>query len=69
MDLPAHQVTMTVLMTSDTANFSSKVHGGAILKLLDQVAYACASRYAEAEVRGTTRCEMERKFAEVHGGQ
>src|SRR3546814_1190167 len=29
-----------------TANFSGKVHGGAILKLLDQVAYACASRYA-----------------------
>ena len=37
---------MTVLMTPDTANFSGKVHGGAILKLLDQVAYACASRYA-----------------------
>ncbi len=42
MDLPAHQLTMTVLMTPDTANFSGKVHGGAILKLLDQVAYACA---------------------------
>jgi acyl-CoA hydrolase len=37
---------MTVLMTPDTANFSGKVHGGHILKLLDQVAYACASRYA-----------------------
>ena len=37
---------MTVLMTPDTANFSGKVHGGSILKLLDQVAYACASRYA-----------------------
>ena len=46
MDLPAHQLTMTVLMTPDTANFSGNVHGGAILKLLDQVAYACASRYA-----------------------
>ncbi len=46
MDLPANQLTMTVLMTPDTANFSGKVHGGAILKLLDQVAYACASRYA-----------------------
>ncbi len=46
MDLPAHQLTMTVLMTPDTANFSGKVHGGTILKLLDQVAYACASRYA-----------------------
>jgi acyl-CoA hydrolase len=46
MDMPAHQLTMTVLMTPDTANFAGKVHGGTILKLLDQVAYACASRYA-----------------------
>ncbi len=37
---------MTVLMTPEMANFSGKVHGGAILKLLDEVAYACASRYA-----------------------
>lgn len=41
-----HQLSMTVLMTPDMANFSGKVHGGAVLKLLDQVAYACASRYA-----------------------
>lgn len=33
-------------MTPDMANFSGNVHGGAILKLLDQVAYACASRYS-----------------------
>ncbi|ANQ84435.1 acyl-CoA thioesterase [Azoarcus olearius] len=46
MQLPNHQLAMTVLMTPDMANFSGKVHGGAILKLLDQVAYACASRYA-----------------------
>ena len=46
MDLPAHQLTMTVLMTPDTANFAGNVHGGTLLKLLDQAAYACASRYA-----------------------
>ncbi|MDO8772406.1 MAG: acyl-CoA thioesterase [Burkholderiaceae bacterium] len=46
MDLPAHQLTMTVLMTPDMANFAGNVHGGTILKFLDQVAYACASRYA-----------------------
>jgi len=46
MELPAHQMTMTVLMTPDTANFAGNVHGGTLLKLLDQVAYACASRYA-----------------------
>jgi acyl-CoA hydrolase len=46
MDLPEHQLTMTVLMTPDMANFAGNVHGGTILKYLDQVAYACASRYA-----------------------
>jgi hypothetical protein len=37
-------------MTPDIANFSGNVHGGTLLKLLDQVAYACASRYAGAYV-------------------
>lgn len=45
-----HQVTMTILMTPDMANFSGNVHGGTILKYLDQVAYACASRYAGSYV-------------------
>ena len=39
-------LTMTVLMTPDKANFSGNVHGGTLLKYLDEVAYACASRYA-----------------------
>lgn len=46
----AHELTMTVLMTPDMANFAGNVHGGTLLKLLDQVAYACASRYAGAYV-------------------
>jgi len=50
VNLPDHQLTMTVLMTPDTANFAGNVHGGTILKLLDQVAYACASRYAGSYV-------------------
>ena len=50
MNLPNHQLTITVLMTPDMANFAGNVHGGAILKLLDQVAYACASRYARRYV-------------------
>jgi len=44
--LPRHQLSMTVLMTPDMANFAGNVHGGTILKFLDQVAYACATRYA-----------------------
>lgn len=38
-------LTMSVLMTPAVANFKGRVHGGDLLKLLDQVAYACASRY------------------------
>ena len=45
-----HELTMTVLMTPDMANFSGNVHGGTILKFLDSVAYACASRYSGSYV-------------------
>jgi acyl-CoA hydrolase len=41
---------MSVLMTPDMANFTGKVHGGTLLKFLDQVAYSCASRYARTYV-------------------
>jgi len=43
-------LTMTVLMTPDMANFSGHVHGGSLLKLLDQVAYACAAKYCKQYV-------------------
>ena len=46
MNAASHELSMTILMTPDMANFSGNVHGGTILKHLDQVAYACASRYA-----------------------
>ena len=58
MDLPegaaivptesSSKLVMTVLMTPDMANFSGNVHGGALLKMLDQVAWACACRHAGA---------------------
>lgn len=47
---PTKSLTMTVLMTPDMANFSGNVHGGALLKLLDQVAYACAAQYCRSYV-------------------
>ncbi|MGV7211290.1 acyl-CoA thioesterase [Oxalobacteraceae bacterium A2-2] len=50
MTWSAHELTMTVLMTPDMANFSGNVHGGTILKFLDSVAYACASRYSGSYV-------------------
>src|SRR5258707_317983 len=40
------ELNMSVLMTPGTGKFSGNVHGGVLLKLLDEVAYACASRYA-----------------------
>ena len=43
-------LSMTVLMTPDKANFSGNVHGGTLLKYLDEVAYACASRFAGSYV-------------------
>ena len=45
-----HELYMSVLMTPDMANFTGNVHGGDLLKMLDQVAYACASRYSGSYV-------------------
>lgn len=45
-DEDLHRLSMTVLMTPDMSNFAGNVHGGQLLKLLDQVAYTCASRYS-----------------------
>lgn len=43
-------LSMSILMTPSMANFKGFVHGGDLLKLLDQVAYACASRYCAKRV-------------------
>lgn len=40
------RVSMTELMVPSYANFGGKVHGGILLRLMDQVAYATASRHA-----------------------
>ncbi|MEH6548829.1 MAG: acyl-CoA thioesterase [Pseudomonadales bacterium] len=40
-----HTTEMTVLVTPEMSNFGGKMHGGELLKLLDQVAYTCAMRY------------------------
>lgn len=48
MSLPSPQLTMTARMTPDMANFAGNVHSGTILKFLDRVTYALASRYASS---------------------
>lgn|SRR3990167_1915943 len=39
-------ITLSEVMTPEKANFGGNVHGGHLLLLLDNVAYACATRYA-----------------------
>ena len=41
-----HETEMTVLVTPEMSNFGGNMHGGELLKLLDQVAYTCAMRYS-----------------------
>jgi len=59
---------LTTLMTPDMANFSGKVHGGALLKLLDEVAYSCAARYSGHYVV-TLLVDDARFLAPVHVGE
>ena len=40
------RITISQLMLPSHTNFSGKIHGGYILSLLDQIAFACASKYS-----------------------
>lgn len=39
-------ITISELMLPSHANFSGKIHGGYILNLMDQIAFACASKHS-----------------------
>lgn len=43
-------IVVSEVMTPEKANFAGNVHGGIIMKICDQVAYACAARYASCYV-------------------
>lgn len=43
----ASQVVISELMLPSHSNFSGKIHGGYILSLMDQVAFACASKHSQ----------------------
>src|SRR6056297_3898562 len=43
----ASRVSITVLMLPSHSNFGGKVHGGHILNLMDQIAFACASKHSQ----------------------
>lgn len=40
------RITISELMLPSHSNFSGKIHGGYILSLMDQIAFACASRFS-----------------------
>ena len=40
------QVNITELMRPSHANFGGKIHGGYILSLMDEIAFACASKHS-----------------------
>ncbi len=40
------QVVISELMLPSHSNFSGKIHGGYILSLMDQIAFACASKHS-----------------------
>ena len=44
--LRKNETEMSFLVSPEMANFHGNMHGGEILKLLDKVAYTCATRYA-----------------------
>ncbi|QSS96553.1 acyl-CoA thioesterase [Psychroflexus sp. ALD_RP9] len=41
------EVTLSQLMLPSHSNFNGKIHGGFILSVLDQIAFACASKHSE----------------------
>lgn len=41
------QVSITELMLPAHSNFGGKIHGGHILSLMDQIAFACASKHSQ----------------------
>lgn len=40
------KITLSELMLPSHSNFSGKIHGGYILSLMDQIAFACASKHS-----------------------
>ena len=45
--IDSSRISMSQLMQPSHSNFSGKIHGGYILNLMDQIAFACASKHSE----------------------
>jgi acyl-CoA hydrolase len=44
--MPSHKVTFSFLAEPNDINFGGKVHGGAVMKWIDQASFACASQWS-----------------------
>jgi acyl-CoA hydrolase len=42
-----HSITLRFLATPEAVNFGGKVHGGTVMKWIDEAAYACATAFAK----------------------
>jgi acyl-CoA hydrolase len=45
---PSNNITFQFISEPSDVNFSGKVHGGVVMKWIDQVAYTCARQWAES---------------------
>lgn len=43
----ASKILISELMLPSNSNFNGKIHGGYILNLMDQIAFACASKHSK----------------------
>ncbi|MEO4006569.1 MULTISPECIES: acyl-CoA thioesterase [unclassified Flavobacterium] len=44
--ISSSRISISELMLPSHSNFSGKIHGGYLLSLMDQIAFACASKYS-----------------------
>ena len=45
MNIHPRALEMAILVTPTMSNFGGKMHGGELLKLLDEIAYSCGMKY------------------------
>lgn len=45
MNIHSRTLEMAILVTPTMSNFGGKMHGGELLKLLDEIAYSCGMKY------------------------
>ncbi len=62
-------VSVSQLMTPEWANFFGNVHGGHVLRLVDNTAYVCAARYSNKTICVTAAVDRVDFYEPVHVGE